>query len=182
MTSGYRFQKILSAPLRDWLLDESSLTGRLRAVCAGDFAVRVLSQAWRRPQTDERRLLGMKDHEFAFIRQVYLLCAGRPWVFARTVIPVRTLSGAERRLARLGSKPLGATLFADRTMERGGVELARIVPGHGLFNAAVAGLEERPREIWGRRSVFRLHDKPLLVGEIFLPPLIGYVNVQRRNK
>jgi chorismate-pyruvate lyase len=37
-----------------------------------------------------------------------------------------------------------------------------------LFAAAVRGLRHHPAGIWGRRSVFRLGGKPLLVSEFFL--------------
>ena len=38
-----------------------------------------------------------------------------------------------------------------------------------LYGIVAAQLERTPAVIWGRRSVFTLHDKPLLVSELFLP-------------
>jgi chorismate--pyruvate lyase len=152
-----------------WLLDSTSLTRRLIQVCEGRFRVRVLAQGRARPQRCEARALGIRAGETALVREVQLLCDGQPWVFARTVIPQSTLRGPNRRLARLGERPLGAVLFADRSMTREPVELARIGPGQALFEGACAGLEAAPAEIWGRRSVFRLRGRPLLVSEIFLP-------------
>lgn len=105
----------------------------------------------------------------ALIRQVQLLCAGQPWVFARTVIPVRTLSGRGRRLAHLGNRPLGAMLFADSRVQRGRLQVARLTPGNAVFASAVNGLMKVPDDIWGRRSVFHYAGRPLLVSEIFLP-------------
>jgi chorismate--pyruvate lyase len=157
--------------LRDWLLDPGSLTDRLRSNCAGRFSVRVLDQGWQRPRLDEARILGMRAAMLGWVRQVQLLCDGEPQVFARTVIPVTTLRGAERRLARLGNRPLGAVLFADPGMRRGPVELACIGPGQSMFAEATCGLQIQPQGIWGRRSVFRIGGKPLLVTEIFLPAL-----------
>ena len=128
-----------------------------------------MDEGWQRPRLDEARVLGMPRWNIGWVRQVQLLCDGRPWVFARTVIPVRTLSGAERRLARLGNRPLGAFLFADPGMSRGAVELARIGNEHAMFAEATSGIVDSPAEIWGRRSVFRIGGKPLLVTEVFLP-------------
>ncbi len=51
------------------------------------------------------------------------------------------------------------------------MEIAQLLPGQTLFDLAVHGLSATPREIWGRRSVFRLSGKPLLVSEIFLPEI-----------
>lgn len=157
--------------LRSWLLDAGSLTDRLKAACPGCFRVRVLGERWQRPRLDETRLLEMPRSTVAWIREVHLLCEGRPWVFARTVVPVTTLTGRQRRLARLGDRPLGAFLFADPGMSRGAVELAPLVGGQSMFADAVAGSSQTPAEIWGRRSVFRVGGKPLLVTEIFLPPV-----------
>lgn len=157
--------------LLDWLLDSTSLTSRLQRSCAGRFGVEPVYQAWQRPMLNEAHALGVRPHERCFVREVRLLCDGQPWVFARTVIPVRTLTGARRRLSRLGRKPLGAVLFADPTMRRSGIEVARLSPGQPLFERATAGLAQRPRAIWGRRSAFFLNHRPLLVSEIFLPPL-----------
>lgn len=152
-----------------WLLDASSLTRRLQQSCSGKFSVRVISQGWERPMLSERRSLGMPQGQRAIVRQVQLLCGGEPWVFARTVIPIGTLTGAQRHLAHLGEKPLGAVLFADPSMQREVVELACIATGQRLFRRATHSLAKAPVSIWGRRSVFRLAGKPLLVNEVFLP-------------
>lgn len=154
-----------------WLFDTTSLTQRLRQACRGRLEVRVVSQARSRPLHDERVALRMRRSGRALIRMVYLMCDGRLWVFARTVIPLRTLSGAQRRLKRLGSKPLGEVLFADKSMRRDEIQVARLTAGQPVFDMAARGLEPRPREIWGRRSVFYLQGKPLLVSEMFLPDL-----------
>lgn len=157
--------------LRDWLLDKGSLTDRLKHCCQGRFSVRVLGEAWRRPHRDEAQVLDMPVTALAWVRQVQLLCDGKPWVFARTVVPATTLSGAQRRLAHLGNRPLGAYLFADPGMQRSPVQLACITRGSTLFDDAVQGLARKPQTIWGRRSVFRVGGKPLLVSEIFLPAI-----------
>jgi chorismate--pyruvate lyase len=115
--------------------------------------------------------LGMRNNETALIREVYLFCGDTPWVYARTIIPKRTLTGAQRYLAHLGNKPLGAVLFADPNMQRDEVEVARIQPKQRMFNVATAHLTERPESIWGRRSVFYLNKKRLLVNEVFLPAI-----------
>jgi len=154
---------------RAWLLDPSSLTQRVVAVCGGGrFRVQVLAQAWQRPYPDERRRLGLHNDTRALVRQVRLLCDDEPWVYARTVIPRATLTGHERRLSRLGNRSLGAALFADPTMEREAMEVAALAPGQPLYDVATQDQAPAKTEIWGRRSVFRLSGKPLLVSEIFL--------------
>ncbi len=155
--------------LHNWLLDPESLTLRLQQLCPGRFEVRIVSQQRGRPDLNEAQALDMRRGSHALIRQVQLLCGGRPWIFARTVIPVSSLRGRLKRLARLGTSPLGGVLFADPGMQRGVVELACIRPGQALYTAATAHLRKRPPAIWGRRSVFTITRKPLLVSEVFLP-------------
>ncbi len=159
--------------LRGWLLDTASLTLRLQQLCPGRFRVRLLSQSWGKPFQDEARVLGMPHGSRALIRQVHLLCGEQAWIYARTVIPVSSLCGRLQRLAHLGTRPLGGMLFADPGMQRGGVELARTRhrAGHACRGNLSSGTA--PAEIWGRRTVFRLADKPLLVSEIFLPDFPG---------
>lgn len=160
-----------------WLRDRASLTARIKAACQhGKFRVRLVRQGWGRPLYSEAALLGMRQGGIAIVREVELLCDGVPWVFARSLIPAKSLSGPARRLAHLGEKPLGAVLFSDKRAKRGISQVARLLPRHRLFGSAVAELTEQPAEIWGRRSLFYFSSKPLLVNEIFLPDI-----VQRRK-
>ncbi|VAX07805.1 Chorismate--pyruvate lyase [hydrothermal vent metagenome] len=152
-----------------WLFDRGSLTRRLQLACPDQFQVQLLEQSWQRPMLNEAMRLGVSSDRMALVRQVYLLCQGRPVVYARTVIPISTLSGAERHLACLGNRPLGAVLFADPNMSRDEVEVACIGSGQRVFTRAVQALDSTPVSIWGRRSVFYLSAKPLLVNEVFLP-------------
>lgn len=165
--------KALPAVAAQWLFDPSSLTRRVCDACSGAFRVDVLSQRWGRPMLNEARRLGMAERSTALIRQVHLLCDEVPWVFARTVMPRRTLSGPRRYLTQLGTRPLGAVLFADPSMRRDEVEVACIRPGQYAFDLATNRLAVAPPCIWGRRSVFFLDEEPLLVSEIFLPALVA---------
>ncbi len=161
----------LSARERDWLVDDSSLTRRLQHACEADFHVEVISQRLERPMLSEARALGRPMREIALVRQVRLCCATHPWVFARTVIPLPSIKGGLRRLALLSSRPLGAVLFADPTMQRRPLEIALINPRHRLYRMANHTGEESP-PLWGRRSVFTLRGNPLLVSEFYLPTLL----------
>lgn len=152
-----------------WLKDGHSLTKRIINHCDGTFRVEVVNQTLRKPLPSEARLLGIPINRYAMIRQVYLYCGDQALVFARTIIPVSSLTGQERRLAHLKSRSLGATLFSDPSMHRGEMEAARLSSANKLFALATDRLDAKPKEVWGRRSVYYLHTKPLLVGEYFLP-------------
>jgi chorismate lyase len=159
----------LPGALRPWLLDKGSLTERLIRASQGRFGVRVLRQQVTRPRLDEINALGIHHGRGALVREVLLLGNGTPWVYARSILPLTTLTGRLRSLKQLDDRPLGARLFADPSMHRGVMEIARI-PAASL----PANLASTASALWGRRSLFFLDQKPLLVSEIFLPGFTPY--------
>mgnify|MGYP000377293670 FL=1 len=155
---------------RDWLMDPGSLTQRLLDASDGQFQVEVLSQSLQRPGLSERRALSLPEHRLALVREVILMGRGVPWVFARSVIPLQTLTGRLRKLRHLDNSPLGALLFSDPSMSREPLQWACIEPnGQPLAKQ----LECMDQPVWGRRSVFKLSAKPMLVCEVFLPGFLS---------
>ena len=168
----WRSQRLREVPpgLPNWLLESGSLTRRVVQACGGGcFRVRLLHQGWGSPLNSERRLLRTRRGVMMLIREVELLCDEQPWVFARTLIPATSLQRSVRRLTQLGERPLGAVLFSDPKVRRGVTQVARLLPRHPLFQAACSHVEETPESLWGRRTLFTLSGRPLLVNEIFLP-------------
>lgn len=175
-TRSHMFAQSVPASMACWLYDSGSLTRRLQRACQSGFRVELIEQHWQRPMLNEAVRLGISANVLALVRQVCLYCNDLPAVYARTVIPAQTLSGSERHLAKLGTRPLGAVLFADPNMHRDEVEVACIQPGQRIFNSATSMLacvqSDLPNSIWARRSVFYLSNKPLLVNEVFLPDIV----------
>jgi len=170
----------LSDEMAAWLFDVGSLTKRLRRAGGGDFRVKLLSQQFERPLLCERRALGLNDRAVALVRQVHLHCAGEIKVYARSVMPLSLLHGSSRGLARLGGRPLGEMLFRDKSMRRSPMQIARINTGDLFYRWGVPN--GVTGQVWGRRSVFRLSGRPLLVSEIFLPPLPKYTGFRIKYK
>lgn len=150
-----------------WLFDRASLTDKLVARADGDFAVVVLDQRIRRPLFSETRELGLSSLHHAVVREVALIGKGVPWVYARTIIPLISLGGPLRRLRYLGNRSLGSALFADPHLKRGDLQVAKIgseyLPNYPIL--------DNYSPAWGRRSVFSLKGKSLLVTEVFLDSL-----------
>ncbi|MGD8593546.1 MAG: chorismate lyase [Gammaproteobacteria bacterium] len=163
----------VSGRLSLWLLDNGSLTRRLRSICPHSFRVKIVNQGWAPPMVNEAHHLAISFHTRVFNREVVLQCGEHALVYARTVIPARTLKGRLSRLAKLGDKPLGEILFTDPHIQRRDLEIARLQPGEVLFDKARFAMTEAQstavNAIWARRSTFAYHDKRLLVSEIFLP-------------
>lgn len=137
------------------------------------FRVEVLRQRYARVQVNEERALHMPHRQYALLREVFLYCGEERVVYARSVIPLQTLTGKHRRLARLGNRPLGGFLFSCTDMSRDEIQLAVLYKGDSVYRRAMPDYVTPVSEIWGRRSVFRLSGKPLLVAEIFLPGIMG---------
>ena len=151
--------------LGPWLIDEGSLTRKLVALSQDQFEVQVLRQEVATPGAAEANALKMTQQTPVMIREVVLKGRGRPWVFARSILPMTTMTGRLAGLRTLSNQPLGELLFQDPSMTREPLEAA-CLPARILSVPAALAAGDEP--LWARRSVFFLDQKPLLVSEVFL--------------
>ncbi len=154
---------------RAWLTDRGSLTSRIQARCRA-FSVKLVFQGRRRVNRDERFLVTRR--RCALVREVFLMCRRTPVVFAHSIVDPRELRGAWQHLTRLGTRPLGAALFADPRVKRYPLRQRKLNPRHELYRRACAGVRQAPPYLWARRSLFTLHGSPILVTEVFLPGIL----------
>ncbi|MBE9532989.1 MAG: chorismate lyase [Proteobacteria bacterium] len=166
-------RRLMPASLASWLTDIGSLTRRLQRHNQDGFSVQLLGNHWIKPLTNECPSLDISTNALAYQREVRLMDGDVANVYARTVIPRATFMAMQYRFNNLGNKPLGELLFTAPFIERGTIEVACLKPGQWLYEMALLEEEYRPDELWGRRSVFNISGKKLLVNEIFLPTLIG---------
>ena len=171
----------LPEELLSWLLDPNSLTARLKSHCQ-QFRVELLGQKIETCQQNESVDL-IPSGTKILVREVLLFCDDKPQVFARSLLPLSSLTGAEQALANLGTQSLGQVLFNNPSLERQTIEVA-------MFNAEssvgkLAKYLDMPirktkessqysENLWGRRSIFVLENKPLMVAEVFLPDAYAY--------
>ncbi|MDT3708128.1 MAG: chorismate lyase [Thiobacillus sp.] len=157
--------------LRGWLSDRGSLTRRLKARYP-DFRVRPVASGFASPFLDEARVLHLAPKAHAYVRDVLLIGDGRARVFAHSVLPRSSLAGGDWcGVTRLGTKPLGETLFTDPRIRRLGLMCRRLDVRHPLYRAARRHTDLSEEHVWARRSVFCLNGRPLLVTEVFLPAI-----------
>ncbi len=148
-----------------WLIDNGSLTRKLVALSKDQFEVEVLRQEVATPDAAEANALKITQKTPVMIREVVLKGRGRPWVFARSILPMTTMTGRLAGLRTLSNQPLGELLFQDPSMTREPLEMA-CLPARILSVPAALAAGDEP--LWARRSVFFLDRKPLLVSEVFL--------------
>ena len=176
---------LLSALLKDWLLDEGSLTARLKGHCQ-HFQVKVIGEQEQLCSAKEA-CPQIKAGEAVLVREVLLYCDGVAQVFARSLLPLASLTGKEQALAHLGEQPLGQVLFNNPSLQRQGLELSAFAHDSSVAilaaklaskladNSSPSKVAVMPKqELWGRRSIFMLENKPLMVAEVFLPDAFAY--------
>lgn len=160
--------------MQDWLQHSGSLTARLIDASEGQFHVEIVRQFIGIPELNERQALGMKRPALAMIREVLLCGHGEPWVFARSLLPLASLTGKLRHLRKQNTRPLGAFLFSQPQLTRSAIAVAQISRDHAYVPGNLIG----DNRLWGRRSVFYLQQKPLLVSEVFLPAFVAQLDRQ----
>jgi chorismate--pyruvate lyase len=112
--------------------------------------------------------------EEVLVREVLLYCDDKPQVFARSLLPLSSLTGAEQALADLGSQSLGQVLFNNPSLERKVIEIAEFDLTSSVGKLADNLQLNITHALWGRRSIFVLENKPLMVAEVFLPGAFAY--------
>ncbi len=165
------FLPAIEAGFEPWLHDRGSLTQRIQQRC-GQFTVRPVRSGLARIAFDESAVLGIAPHQLAWSREVFLYADGRPVVFAHSACAPQHLRGAWTAVRGLGSKPLGALLFAHPQVARKPLHYKSLHVHHPLHRSAVSALGTTPDRLWARRSLFTLHGAPLLVTEVFLPEIL----------
>lgn len=165
------------AGLAPWLRDHGSLTQRIQQRCT-HFTVRGVRSSLARIAFDEAALLGIAPQQLAWSREVFLYADDQPVVFAHSALAREHLRSAWSALRTLGSKPLGALLFAHPLVERKPLHYQALRDTHPLYRRAAAVLGDPPRRLWARRSLFYLHGAPLLVTEVFLPEILRLNNLK----
>jgi chorismate--pyruvate lyase len=78
-----------------------------------------------------------------------------------------------RHLRKQDTRPLGAFLFSKPNLQRSSIAVAQISDNHAYVPARLS----QGQNLWGRRSVFYLDAKPLLVSEVFLPGFCTRIEV-----
>jgi len=163
--------------LKGWLLDPNSLTARLKSHCQ-QFRVELLGQHIEPCQENEAVSL-IPAGEQVLVREVLLFCDDKPHVFARSLLPLSSLTGDEQALANLGTQSLGQVLFNNPSLKRQAIEVALFDKDSAvakmtaqLANSSISATGDD--NLWGRRSIFVLEGKPLMVAEVFLPGTFAY--------
>ena len=160
--------------LADWLLHTGSLTERLQGFTQ-NFEVKVLGQATL--EANESEIAALNDyrkHQWQ-IREVILFGNGKPWVFARSVLPEHLCNTT---WASLGNQPLGQRIFNDDNFVRSDFVIANLKenPIADVDEGRLTSKCMPASGLWARRSAFKIQQWHLLVAEVFLPDCPSYIS------
>lgn len=161
--SGWGLPQLQQIPpsWHDWLLCPGSLTARLKAYHPA-FSLQLLCE---QPSELPAALAARWQQARGIKREVLLLLAGQPCVFAQSWLPLTTLA-ALQPLSQLGNQPLGEVIFQQADLQRSAIEVAYFPAGLHLQTVDAA-----TGPCWARRSYFAVQQHELLVQEVFLSRL-----------
>ena len=162
-----------------WLSDTGSLTQKIEKAIGQKLEVQVLRDCPQSLNSDESRYFHFKLRRCR-VREVLLCANGTPLVMAHSVIPTLSSSGSNHGVLRLGTKPLGAVLFAKtrkHSKARPPRDIARLDKSSELWKKSSKHLSGMSSPLWARRTLYRLKGHPILVNEIFLPALLNTVKI-----
>jgi len=160
-------QLSMDAQVRPWLIGKGLLSLRMKAVCGGHFALKLVDQWTGLLSAAHKSALRTADNAGLF-RDVEMSRDGTVWVFAQTIMPDSTLC-AHPWLAELGDSALGETLSDLSGIERSSYEYAWLPVEQAVTARALRDAEIKPTGLWARRSRVSLRNAPLLMQELFLP-------------
>jgi chorismate--pyruvate lyase len=152
--------------VQSWVFEPGSLTQRLRDYYGNAIGVKILLQQWSTPFLTERRLLKLPENKYSLIREVLLHADGKPLILARTIIPASTIKVAKSNLAHLGSRPLGEVIFSYPKLER--IEMDVTLIDQPTWTQSAIDEVNIDQSIWGRRTVYAIAHRQMLVSEFFL--------------
>ncbi|MDC9606754.1 chorismate lyase [Xenorhabdus griffiniae] len=134
----------------DWLMEAGSMTRRFEQYCQ-NVSVMPFQEGFITPEALNNESKHLPISEKYWLRETVLYGDNIPWLLGRTIIPVETLTGPDKKLVDIGTVPLGRYLFSGNNLTRDYIQIGR------------------QGDRWARRSLLRLSGKPLLLTETFLP-------------
>ncbi|MCK4841640.1 MAG: chorismate lyase [Methylococcales bacterium] len=160
-------KQTMPANVASWVYEKNSLTRRLRQHYGHSVTVEILFHRWKPAFLSECNLLNLPQQQYNLVREVLLHADGKPLILARTILPEQTIKVAKRNLSHLGTRPLGEVIFSYPKLER--LELNISCVQYNTWSPALTEKIDIEPYVWGRRSVYAIQKKKMLVSEFFMP-------------
>ena len=137
--------------IKSWLIEKGPITKRIKS--EESFKLNLIKDEISAVDDSEKKFLEETSDNIK-VREVILLGNNIPRVYAKSLIPIRTIENGFSRLGELGTKPLGDILFEKEIFEKTDVVYAQFQDKDSIF--------------WGRKTKYIVKNMPLSVMEVFL--------------
>ena len=137
--------------IKSWLCENGPITKRISE--NEDFELNLLREEIDEVDEVEKRYLGNNIGDIK-VREVILLGNKIPKVYAKSLIPVKTIEKGFSKLGNLGTKPLGDILFEKNIFYK--------------IDAMYSSFSYENNIFWGRKTKYLVKNLPFSVMEIFL--------------
>ena len=166
---------IIPAELFPWVSYPGSFMQRLKLHGVKNAQIRIVHEGWQFLGLSEREVLSLPQRAYAWVREVIIYSDQIIWMYARTVIPLRTLTGKERELRNLNTRSLGSILFKYPDLMRSEFEFFSVTAEMDLYKKIKAEVPVMPYALSARNSIFTVRNKKLLLTEVFFPKIAELV-------
>ena len=151
MTYKEMINQVKNDSIKSWLSESGPITKRISA--NENFELNLLREEIDEVDETEKKYLGNSIGDIK-VREVLLLGNKVPKVYAKSLIPVKTIKKGFSKLGSLGTKPLGDILFEKNIFNK--------------IDVMYSSFEHEDSIFWGRKTKYLVKNLPFSVMEIFL--------------
>ena len=155
ISSWISFEKmdglLVNKNIKSWLVEKGPITKRIKS--EESFQLNLLKDEISYVEDVEKEFLDVISNNIK-VREVILMGNNIPRVYAKSLIPVKTIENGFSRLGKLGTRPLGDILFEKEIFKKTDVVYAQFQDKDSIF--------------WGRKTKYIVKNMPLSVMEVFL--------------
>ena len=142
---------LVNENIKSWLIEKGPITKRIKS--EESFKLNLIKDEISAVDDSEKKFLEESSDKIK-VREVILMGNNIPRVYAKSLIPIRTIENGFSRLGELGTKPLGDILFEKEIFKKTDVVYAQFQDKDSIF--------------WGRKTKYIVKNMPLSVMEVFL--------------
>ena len=142
---------LVNKNIKSWLVEKGPITKRIKS--EESFQLNLLKDEISYVEDVEKEFLDVISNNIK-VREVILMGNNIPRVYAKSLIPIRTIDEGFSKLGKLGTKPLGDILFEKEIFKKTDMVYAQFQNKDSIF--------------WGRKTKYLVKNMPLSVMEVFL--------------
>ena len=143
--------QVTNNSIKSWLIENGPITKRISA--KEDFELNLIRDEIGEVDEEDKKYLGDTKGDIK-VREVILLGNKTPKVYAKSLIPIRTIEKGFSKLGNLGNMPLGDILFEKDIFNK--------------IDVLYSFFSYKSNIFWGRKTKYLVKNLPFSVMEVFL--------------